>query len=140
MAIPVYLVSAHGGDIVQMDDLSVVKDLAAAAGTGGNSFTARFLSSLFDGGNAFGYSTFRRWTQHLHHSGAVTAVMTPWRDENDTGQDITRTLTSSSAPILTAPFKAGGTEFQVEIVLSAFDAECGLGEGAFEIVPRRGER
>jgi hypothetical protein len=138
--IPLFGCLAHGGKIVQLDDDSVVKDLAAADGTGGTAFSPFLLSSPFDGGNEGGYSRLRKMVQDVEHEGAVTVTVTPYRDGSETGQTITRTLAASDNPIVTAPLAVGATRFQVKVALSAFTARVELGKAQLWVVPRRSSR
>jgi hypothetical protein len=138
--IPLFGCLAHGGKIVQLDDDSVVKDLAAADGTGGAAFNAFLLSNPFDGGNEGGYSRLRKLVQTIEHEGAVTVNVTPYRDGSETGQTISRTLAASGNPIVTAPLAVGATRFQVKVMVSAFDALVELGKAQFWVVARRSER
>lgn len=136
MAIPIYGAEAHGGRIITLDDEAVVKDLANASGVGGNDYEPFVVPTPFDAGIG-GWSTFRRATQHVHAEGNVTVEMTPIRDEQDTGQTITRTLSTGDDFMVGAPFKVGGTTFQLRIVLKDFDSAAELGKSEQWIVPRR---
>ena len=137
MAIPIYGARAEGGTIISLDDQSVVADLAALAGTGGNAYTCRMLSAPFQ---AAGYATLRRLIQSVPHDGAVSVAVTPYRDGQETGQTITRALATGDNPTITAPIAATGTNFQVEIALSSFDAPAEVGAGEVTLIPRRSQR
>lgn len=140
MAIEFYAAMAEGGKIVSLDDQSVVKDLAAAAGTGGNAYIGYLVNVLMDPGNVGGYGRFRRLVQRIPHSGAVTVSITPWRDGSDTGQTITRALTASDNPTVVAPSSVTGSVFQSKISLSSFDAPAAIGAGELTVVPKRSTR
>jgi hypothetical protein len=139
MPIPTYGVEAHGGRIVTLDDEAVVKDLTDDAGSGGDAYVASVVPTPFDTGIG-GWSTFRRMVQHVHQGGAVTVEITAIRDEQDTGQSITRNLTTSSSFVVSAPLKVGGTTFSAKVELSAFDAPAELGKSEQWLVPRRRKR
>jgi hypothetical protein len=138
--IPLFGCLAHGGKIVQLDDDSVFKDLATAAGTGGTAYSPFLLANPFDGGNEGGYSRLRKMVQDVEHEGAVTVEVSPYRDGAETGQAITRTLASNDNPLVTAPLAVGATRFQVKVTVSAFDALVELGKAQFWVVARRSER
>ena len=140
MAIPFYAVEAHGGQVITLDDEAVVKDQAALAGTGGSAYAAFVLSTIFDVGRDGGYSTFRRAVQHVHADGAVTVVTTPYRDQQESGSTVSKTLAIGNNPIVVAPVFEGGTNFQVKHTLSAFDAAAELGKAQQYVVPRRSVR
>ncbi len=137
MSLPFYATEAHSGNIITLDDESVVKDQAALAGTGGNAYVAFLLSTIFDRGLDGGYSDLRRATQHVHADGAVTVVFTPYSDQQESGSTISRTLSTQSNPVVIAPLFETGTNFQVKVALSAFDAAAELGKAQQYVVPRR---
>lgn len=138
--IPLYGVQAHGGKIISLDDPAVVKDLAAADGSGGNAYVGYVLSTQLPGSVPGGYSRFRRLQQRVPHDGGVTVTITPWRDGQDTGQEIERELEVADNPVVIAHVSVTGSDFQVKIALSDFDAPAALGEAAVTIIPRRSER
>lgn len=137
MAIPLYAAQAHGGAILSLDDPAVVKDLAAAAGTGGNSYTPYLLTVPF---GSVGYGTLRRVVQSVPHEGAVTVTVTPWRDGQETAQTISRTLAVGETEIVTAPLQAQGSAFQVAVTLDTFDAPASLGMVEATVLSRRSIR
>ena len=139
MPIPFYACRAEGPNIITLDDEAVQTDLAAENGTGGNAYIAFVTSTIFDVVDG-GYSTFRRAVQHVHADGAVTVKITPFRDENETGNTITRTLAIGANPIVTAPIAESGTNFQVKVALSSFSAAAELGKALQYVVPRRTAR
>ena len=140
MAIPIYAVEAHGGQVITLDDEAVVKDHAALAGSGGSAYTAFVLSTTFDVGRDGGYSKFRRAVQHVHAEGAVTVVTTPYRDQQESGSAVSKTLAIGDNPVVVAPVSEGGTNFQVKHTLSSFDAAAELGKAQQYVVPRRSVR
>ncbi len=140
MAIPMYAVEAHSGKVITLDDEAVVKDQATAAGANGNAYAAFVLSTIFDEGLDGGYATFRRAVQHVHADGAVTVVMTPYRDQQESGNTISDTLAVGANPIVTAPVSEAGTNFQVKHTVSLFDAAVELGKAQQYVVPRRSTR
>jgi hypothetical protein len=140
MALPLFAVQAHGGKLISLDDAAVVKDLAALDGTGGNAYAPYVVSGVVSGGGPGGYGTFRRVIQRVPHDGAVTVKVTPWRDGQDTGQTITRTLAAGANPTVVAPLSVTGSVFQFKVELSAFDAPASLGAGELTIIQRRGTR
>ncbi len=140
MALPFYAVEAHTGNIISLDDESVVKDQASLAGAGGNTYAPYLVSTIFDEGGDGGYSRFRRAVQHVHTSGAVTVDVTPYGDEMEAGSSIQRVMATGANPIITAQLSTPGTNFQVKVALSAFDAAAELGKAQQYIVPRRSQR
>lgn len=137
--IPMYGVEAHGGRIVSLDDEAVVKDLTNSAGVGGNAYVPYIISAPFDGGVG-GWSTLRRAVQHVHADGAVTVDVTPYKDEQETDQTISRDLAIGDNFIVDAPLKVGGTTFAVKVELSDFDAAAELGKADQYFVARRRRR
>jgi len=140
MPIPLYGTEAEGGRIVQLDDESVMNDLAALAGTGGSAIVPFVRSTIFDGGLDGGYSKFRRNVQHVHSAGGVTVVTTPYRDQQESGNTITDTLAVGASPVVVAPISETGTNFQVKVAVSSYTAAVELGKGQQHIVPRRTKR
>ena len=136
MALPLYAVEAHGGQVITLDDESVVKDQASLAGSGGDAYVAFVLSTIFDL-LAGGYATFRRAVQHVHADGGVTVDITPYRDQRESGASITRVLAIGASPIVVAPHFESGTNFQVKVALSSLDAAVELGKAEQYVVPRR---
>ena len=139
MALPLYAVEAHGGQVITLDDESVVKDQTSLAGSGGTAYVAFVLSTIFDL-LAGGYSTFRRSVQHVHADGAVTVDITPYRDQQESGSSITRVLAVGDNPVVVAPHFESGTNFQVKVALSSFDAAAELGKAEQYVAPRRSIR
>ena len=140
MSLPLYGVEAEGGRIVRLDDESVMNDLTALAGTGGNAVSPYVLSSVFDQGLDGGYAKFRRAVQHVHTLGGVTVVTTPYRDQQESGNTITDTLATGASPIVAAPINETGTNFQVKVTLSSYDAATELGKALQYVVPKRSLR
>ncbi len=140
MSIPLFAVEAHSGQVLTLDDEAVVKDQAALAGTGGNAYAAFVLSTIFDQGLDGGYSTFRRAVQHVHADGAVTIVTTPYRDQQESGSTVSKTLATGDNPVVVAPGFEGGTNFQVKHTLCSFDAAAEWGKAQQYVVPRRSVR
>lgn len=129
--IPFYGCEAGGGRILALDDASTAQDL-------GTAFEAYALSTEY--GTGGGFARFRRIVQAVHHTGAVTVTITPYRDGNESGPAIQRALAVGDNPIVQAPAAVGGTRFQVKVALSAFDAPAELGLAELWVVPRRTER
>ncbi len=140
MAIPIYGCEAGGGRIITMDDEAVYKDLANAAGAGGNNYTPELVSTSFDVGLDGGYSKLRRLDQHVHHTTGVTVDQTPSVDEQDTGQTIQDVLATGANFLVTAPVAVTGTNFRHKISLSAFTAAVELGKALQWVIPRRSQR
>ena len=140
MALPFYATEAGTGQIITLDDESVVKDQAALNGTGGNAYEAFLLSTIFDQGQDGGYSDLRRATQHVHAEGGVTVDITPYRDEQESGSTIQRVLTTGDNPIVIAPLFETGTNFQIKAAVNTFDAAVELGKAQQYVVPRRQSR
>ena len=137
MTIPMYAVEAHSGNIISIDDDTVVKDQAALNGSGGSAFVAFLKSVVFDQELDGGYSRFRRAVQHVHADGAVTIDFVPYRDQNESGSSIQQTLAVGDSAIVTANLNESGTNFNVKVSLSAFDAKVELGKAEQFVVPRR---
>lgn len=131
MSIPFYGCEAHGGRILALDDASTVEDT-------GTAYEAYAISTEY--GTGGGFLRLRRIVQAVHHEGAVTVTVTPYRDGNEGGPAIERVLAIGANPIVQAPAAVGGTRFQVKIALSAFDAPAELGLAELWVVPRRAER
>ena len=140
MALPLYGVEAHGGQVITLDDEAVVKDQASSSGSGGSAYIAFVLSTIFDVGLDGGYSRFRRAVQHVHADGAATVDITPYRDQQESGSSIQRVLAIGANPVVTAPLSETGTNFQVKVALSSFDAAAELGKAQQYVVPRRSVR
>ena len=140
MSLPFYAVEAGTGQIITLDDEAVVKDQASLAGAGGNAYECFVRSTIFDVGRDGGYSDFRRAVQHVHADGAVTVKFTPYRDEQESGSVITKTLALGDNPVLIAPMFETGTNFQIKVALTAFDAAAELGKAQQYVVPRRQSR
>ena len=138
--IPLYGCLAHGGSIITMDDDDVVTDLADADGDGGNTFTPYLVSTPFDGNNEGGWSRLRRFVQDVQHDGTATIRVAPYRDGQQTAQQIDRSLAIGEDPIVTAPFAATGTRFAVRVTITAFSAKVELGKAQAWLVPRRANR
>lgn len=126
--------------MITLDDEAVVKDQTTKAGVGGNAYVCFARSTIFDQDQDGGYSTFRRAVQHVHADGAVTVVFTPYRDQQESGSTISRALTIGDNPIVTGPVKESGTNFQIKVALSVFDAAAELGKALQWVVPRRSVR
>lgn len=137
MAISLFAAQAEGGHLISLDDQAVVKDLAAANGTGGNAYSPTLLSGPIAPNTIGRYATLRRLLQRITHSGATTITVTSWREGLDTGQTITRTLTTLSRPLLTVPLRAVGSVFQFRLTISGFDAAVALGSAEFTLIERR---
>ena len=137
MAIPLFGVMAQGGKILSLDDQAVVKDLAALNGTGGSTYVPTMRTVPF---GAAQYNRLRRLVQALPHDGALTVTFTPWRDDQDTGQTITRTLAIGEANTVTVPFAVTGSTFQIELEVTSFGAAAEIGSGEVTLIPRRTQR
>lgn len=136
MAIPLYACVAHGGKIVQIDDPSVVRDMAAFDTSGGVRYLAFLLSARFKGAMRSGYGTLRRLVQRVFlRSGAVVNV-TPWRDAQETTQTIGRVLPIDHPSLVIFPLSVLATEFQLKIEVSQFDAPIALGSGEIWVIPQ----
>ncbi len=140
MAIPFYGVEANSGQVITLDDEAVVKDQASLAGSGGNAYVCFVLSTIFDQGLDGGYSRFRRAVQHLHADGVATIDITPYRDQQETGATIQKTLAVGDNPVVIAPMAETGTNFQVKASVSAFTAAAELGKAQQYVIPRRSSR
>ena len=140
MSIPMYGVEAHTGQIITLDDEAVQADQAALNGTGGSSYAPFLLSTIFDGGLDGGYSSFRRAVQHVHGEGAATVDITPYRDQQETGNTIQKVLAIGDNPIVIAPMSETGTTFQIKMALSSFNAAAELGKAQQYLIPRRSKR
>ena len=108
-------------------------------GAGGMALRAFVVSRIFDL-LAGGDSPVRRSVQHVHADGAVTVDITPYRDQQESGSSITRVLAVGDNPVVVAPHFESGTNFQVKVALSAFDAAVELGKAEQYVVPRRSIR
>ena len=140
MALPFYAVEAHSGQVITLDDEAVVKDQTTEAGAGGSAYTPVIVSTIFDRGLDGGYSRLRRAVQHVHADGGVTVDVTPYRDQQESGNSIQRVLATGANPVVTAPLSETGTNFQVKVALSSFDAAVELGKAQHYVVPKRSLR
>lgn len=140
MSIPLYAAQAHGGKIYSLDDQSVVKDLAALAGTGGNAYAPYLVTAAIAPMGVGGFAKLRKIVQRVPHDGAVTVAVRPYRDGSDTGQTISRTLASNDNPTVTAPVASTGSTFQFRFDLSTFSAVAALGAGEYGAEPKRSGR
>lgn len=140
MAIPLYGVEAHSGQIISLDDEAVVKDQASLAGAGGSAYESFVKSTVFDEGLDGGYSRIRRSVQHLHADGTATLTLTPYRDQMESGNTIQRVLAIGDNPVIVLPMSETGTNFQVKFAVTAFDAAAELGKGQQYVLPRRSSR
>ncbi len=140
MALPLYAVEAHSGQVLTLDDEAVVKDQAALAGTGGSAYEAFVKSTIFDRGLDGGFSRIRRAVQHLHTDGGATITLTPYRDQLESGNTIARVLAVGANPVVVMPMSETGTNFNVKFAVTAFDAAAELGKGQQYVVPRRSLR
>lgn len=137
MPIPLYGVQAQGPHIYSLDDQGVVTDGADLDGSGGVAYVCTMITVPFA---ASAYARLRRLVQSVPHDGAATVTFTPWRDLQETGQAIVRPLAISDNHIVTVPLSATGSEFQIAVEVSAFDAAAELGTGEVTVVSRRTQR
>jgi hypothetical protein len=135
--IPLYGMQAVGGKVYSLDDQSVVKDATDAAGVGGTAFNPFIVSTPFAIQADLGYNRLRRFLQRIAHGGACTLTVTGIRDGQDSGVSIVRPLTVSDIGIVNVPLGDSGSDFQLRIELSAYDAETALGNSQVFIVPKR---
>lgn len=137
MAIPLFVTTAQGGQILSLDDQTAHLDQIAADGSGGFAYSPRLLSSPF---SVAAYGRIRRLVQMVQHSGDLTLTVTPWRDGQATGLPVERDIVSSDPSTVTVPLDGTGTEFQLEVVVSDFTSEIELGGGEITVSPRRTQR
>jgi hypothetical protein len=140
MSIPLFAAQAGGSNILQLDDPSVLVDLAVSDGTGGVAYSPFLLSGPITVMGGDGYERLRRVVQRLPHDGAATLTITPWRDGVSTGQSIARTVAVSDGDTLTFHLDATGSTFQLQLTVSAFDGVASLGSAAVTVSPRRSQR
>jgi hypothetical protein len=140
MALPLYGVEAHTGQVISLDDEAVVADQASVAGVGGDEYEPFIVSTIFDAGNDGGYSKLRRVIQHVHADGAVTVHVTAYRDDQESANMISRALALGDNPIVEAPLSESATNFRVKVALSSFDASAELGKARHYVVPKRSLR
>lgn len=138
MSIPLYIVEAGGGQILTLDDPTVVMDGAAIGGTGGSAYIPSFRSTAFEAGSQYG--RLRRLFQRVKREGTATLTFVPWRDGNESGPTITRTLALGDSNHVTVPLATDGSEFKIAVSVTAFSAPVELGGGSFLLIPRRSQR
>lgn len=135
--IPLFGCQAAGGKIYSLDDQTVVKDGAALDGTGGTAFSPYFVSSPFGIAFDLGYNKLRRFLQRVAHAGGLTLTVTGVRDGQESGVSVVRTITVADIGIVNVPLNDAGSDFQIKVVLSAYDAEVAFGNSQAFIVPKR---
>ena len=137
MAIPLFACQAHGGKIFSMDDRFVYRDSASLAGAGGISYVPYILSARFRGPAASGHGKLRRVVQRVYKESQCVVSVRAYREGLDTGVTLPRALTVDIGPLVTFPMNTFGTEFQILLDASSFDAEIELGSGEIWVVPRQ---
>src|SRR6266851_9033489 len=125
--IPLYGCIAGSGKIYSLDDPLVVKDIAALDGSGGTAFVPYLISTPFGIQFDLGYNRLRRFQQRIAHSGAVSVKITGVRDGQESGLPVTRALTIADIGVVNAPLGDAGSDFQIKLELSAYDAPAALG-------------
>lgn len=137
MSIPLYGAEAQGPHIYALDDQALVVDGADLEGLGGSTYDCTMRTVPFA---ASAYSRLRRLVQSIPHDGAVTVAITPWRDDSETGQTVSRVLASSDPHLITVPLSVTGSEFQLAIVVTGFESSVDVGTGQVTVTPRRSQR
>lgn len=135
--IPFYGCIAGTGKIYSLDDPLVVKDVTALDGSGGVAFSPYLISTPLGIQFDLGYNRLRRFLQRLAHGGAVTTKITGIRDGQESGLPVTRALTVSDIGIINAPLGDAGSDFQIKLELSAYDASVALGNSDVYVVGKR---
>lgn len=136
--IPFILCQAHGGKLITIDDRAVVTDLAAANGSGGTAYSPTLRTAPVRGGGLV-RGKLRAIRQRVPHDGACTvaiAVVT----NGSAGAPLSRAIALTGSPVVEIPAANSGEEFQLDITLSAFDADCGLSDAELFIIPQHGVR
>lgn len=143
MPLPLYAAMANGGKLYTLDDTSVGADLYDASGPTSNGFQATLTPSPITAGPG-SYSSLRRLVLDVDTGAELTLEVQGMRDGESSGDVITRTVAVADSPEQTIPLKVMGSELQVTITLSGWDADAtpsaSLGSGAFTLVPRRTSR
>lgn len=135
--IPLYGLQAGGGKVYSLDDPGVVKDGCALDGSGGTAFTPFILTQPFAVHADLGYNKLRRFLQRVAHAGACTFIVTGVKDGRESTVAVVRPLTANDVGIINVPLGESGSDFQLKIVLTGFDAETALGNSQVFIVPKR---
>lgn len=138
--ISLYGAVAGTGQVVSLDDSSVVKDLANLDGSGGVAFVPYLITTPLGIQFDLGYNKLRRFLQRLAHAGAVTVKVTGVRDGQESGQPILRVVTLSNVGIVNAPLNDAASDFELKLEVVAFDAPVALGNSEVYVVSKRGSR
>jgi len=138
--IPLYGFQAGAGKVFSLDDPGVVRDFAALDGTGGTAFTPFILTQPFAVHADLGYNKLRRFLQRIAHAGACTFRVTGVKDGRESTVKVVRPLTINDVGIINVPLAESGSDFQLKIELTSFDAETALGNSQVFIVPKRSYR
>jgi hypothetical protein len=137
--IPFYGFQAVGGKIFSLDDPAVVKDSAALDGTGGTAFVPFYVTNSLRLGRLAAYYKLRRLVQQVAHTGAVTVRFTAIRDGGESTV-ISRTLGVGEAPLMIVPLNDPGSDFQVKVEVTSYDAAVQFSGAEFYPVERRAFR
>lgn len=138
--IPLYGCIAGSGKICSLDDPTVVKDLAALAGTGGVAFIPYLISTPLSISSNLGYSRLRRFLQRLTHGATITLKITGIRDGRESGLPVTREISLSNVGLLNAPFNDQGSDFQIKLEVIDYTKPVALGNSEVYVVQHRSSR
>lgn len=133
--IPLYGGQAGGGKIYSLDDPNVVTDGAALDGTGGTAFVPFLVSTSLLGALTLGFNALRRFFQRVAHDGTATFRFTPFRDGQQSGTGISRTVLLSDPGPINVPLNEPGSDFHMKIEVLTYSAPVALGDAGFIIVP-----
>lgn len=134
--IPLYAAIAGTGKIYSLDDPTVVKDGAALNGSGGTAFVPYAISTSLNVRFALGMNRVRRFMQRVAHDGPATVRVTVIRDGRES-VPITRALGIGDAGVVNAPLADGGSDLQIKLELTAYDAPVAFGDSEAYVVNRR---
>jgi hypothetical protein len=135
--IPLYALQAAGGQVLHLDDASVVKDGADSTGTGGTAFVPYYVTTGLRHPFTKGWSRLRRVLLHFAHEGSCTLTFGAYRDGR-AGPTVPRAFLVGEAGIASIPFSDAASGFQLKVQISAYSAPVAISDAdAFVLLHRR---
>lgn len=134
--IPFFVLEAHGGRVLTIDDPAVTKDQADIDGVGGNDYEPQALVAPFEPGSKQ-FGRIRRMIQRVPHDGDVTVRLAVVHDGQES-VEMERTLESGDPAYAVFPLSETGRAFSLLFTFADWTADCGLADGQLIAVPRQG--